>query len=85
MKKIRHLIWQLFGRPELPPRNFRLIAKINKYNNKQIYIPRYYEMANMYLNNYDLIDIAKEYNVTRERVRQCIWKAYRENEMNNGT
>lgn len=39
---------------------------------------RYVEMAAHYSLGESLEEIAKEHNVTRERVRQCIMKYYRE-------
>lgn len=81
--RIRHLIWKLFGTPDLPPRNFKLKSKYNQYT-KKFYFPRSYKMASMYRFGYNIEDVANVFNVTRERVRQCIWKAYRENEINNG-
>lgn len=84
MKSIRHLIWKLFGTPELPPRNFKLMPKINVYTGKE-YTPRYYTLTRIYNSGVEIDKIASAFNLTRERVRQCIWKAYRENEMSDGT
>ena len=72
---LKHLYWKYFGYPDLPPRTFKATFIINRYTGKP-YFPRYMRMANMYLNGYKLQDIADEYNTTRERIRQCIWKAY---------
>lgn len=78
-RKIREFIWNIFGRPECPPKDIDLKSKINPYTKKQ-YEPRYYSMVKMYINNnLSLEEIAKKHNVTRERVRQCLWKAYRDN------
>ncbi len=84
MKKIKHLMWKLFGYPDLPSRNFKLKSKINKYTGNN-YIPNYYKIASLYKEGYTLEILASIFNITRERARQCIWKAYRENEMTNGT
>jgi hypothetical protein len=70
--------WKIAGYPDLPPKIFNLEAKRNTYT-AQLYWPRYYDMAYRYLQDEPIESIANGYNVTRERVRQCIWKAYREN------
>lgn len=74
---LRDIKWKLFGRPAFPPKDFKVIAKINQYTGIP-YFPRHYDMARMYLNGIDPWHIAKRHNVTRERVRQCLWKAYQE-------
>lgn len=74
---IRHLYWRLFGYPDLPPKSFRVKPRRNPYTNN-LYFPRSYIMTNMYLNGFELQEIADHYNVTRERIRQCIWKCYKE-------
>ncbi len=75
--KLKHLFWKYFGYPDLPPRTFKATFIINQYTGKS-YFPRYMRMANMYLNGYNIQDIANEYNVTQERIRQCLWKSYRQ-------
>lgn len=84
MKSIRHLIWRIFGYPDSPPKNFKIKFSYH-FPSDKVYLKRYLQMAFLWQQNYSLEDIAKEYNVTRERVRQCIWKAYIENEMFDGT
>lgn len=75
--KLRKLYWLLLGIPDLPPKDFIVKFKINEYNGK-IYAPRSNTMAQLYVAGRSVEDIAAIYNVTRERIRQCIWKAYRE-------
>jgi DNA-directed RNA polymerase sigma subunit (sigma70/sigma32) len=43
-----------------------------------MYVPRSNNMMLGYLTGESIEDIAKEFNVTRERVRQCLWKVYNE-------
>ncbi len=75
--KFRELLWEFVGRPDVPPKVFKVKPKKNAYTNK-LYMPRHYEMAAMYLDGKSVEEIANCYNVTRERIRQCLWKAYRE-------
>jgi hypothetical protein len=75
--KVRRFFWNIFGWPDLPPRNFNVTVKHNNYTGK-FYMPNYRVMGRMYSLGHDVEFIAKEFNVTRERVRQCIWKSYRE-------
>lgn len=77
--KILNFIWKIFGYPDLPPRDFRAKPRINKYTGKELKRTRYDEMIKLYLDGSSISRIAKEFNVTRERVRQYAWKAYREN------
>lgn len=70
MKRLLTFYWQVFGYPDIPPK-FILWRAI------RIYKPRAYEMNRRYLIGCSLEEIAKQYNVTRERVRQCLWKVYR--------
>jgi hypothetical protein len=73
--KLRHAIWKLFGRPDLPPKDFKVEHRINPRTN------RFYDrcvMSQAYVNGITIERIAMQYNVTRERVRQMIWKSYRE-------
>lgn len=72
---LKHIYWKYFGYPDLPPKSFKIQPKMNQYTDK-FYFPRHYIMANMYVNGFNLKEIAEHYNVTRERVRQCIWKCY---------
>ena len=77
--KFRRLCWKLFGCPDLPPKPYSLVNKFNQFTSKG-YTPRYQRMAVMYLADLSIEVIADQYNVTRERVRQNIWKAYRDYE-----
>lgn len=72
----RHFLWRIFGWPDLPPKDFIVRNKVNQYSGKE-YQPRYDTMALLYLDGKSLLEIAEIYNVTQERVRQCLWKAYR--------
>ena len=77
--KIRRLYWRIFGQPNYPPLDFTLIDKINLYTDEPI-VPRYQRISSLYLIGIDIQSISDYYNVTRERVRQCVWKSYREHE-----
>lgn len=78
MSKLRQAYWRIFGRPDFPPRNgFVVRSKMNLYTDKP-YWPRYALMALHYVNGASVSELAQQYNVTHERVRQCLWKAYNE-------
>ena len=69
--------WKLFGMPDVPPCPINTAKKINRFSGKE-YFPRYLTMAHLYNKGWHIESIAILHNVTRERVRQCLWKAYRE-------
>lgn len=75
--KLLRLYWSIVGRPDLPPKNFIIKPRINCYTGDP-YIPRYTKYASLWLDGNTIEEIAERTNVTRERVRQCIWKAYHE-------
>jgi len=77
-KRTIRLYWTLFGWPDFPPKlkNFNE-KRVNPYSGN-LYTPRYNTIYMEYLCGLSIEVIAKRYNVTRERVRQCCWKAYRE-------
>lgn len=75
MKKLRHFYWRYFGHPDVPPQDFPLLPSINEYTGK-VYFPRFMEYNKEYRENLDIAEIAKKNNVTRERIRQCLWKSY---------
>jgi predicted DNA-binding protein YlxM (UPF0122 family) len=77
-KRLRKLWWRIFGWPDTPP-PFKIKARTNAYTGK-LYYSKADLMANKYINGLTIQEIAKFYNVTRERVRQCIWKSWRDNE-----
>lgn len=78
MIKFRRLLWKLFGTPDVPPKASGLrYFKTNLYSGED-YIPRYYLFYKQYNEGWSLESIAHFNKVTRERVRQCIWKAYNE-------
>ena len=77
--KLLKLYWKLFGRPDCPPKKFSVDLKVNQYTT-QTYYPRYRSMALEYQKGVSVEDIAEYYGVTRERVRQCLWKAYYDSE-----
>lgn len=65
---IKHLYWKYFGYPDLPPKSYSVNLKnLNR---------RYNKIALSYLLGDTLEDISKFHNLTRERIRQCIWKVY---------
>lgn len=66
-KMIRHTELNMSNKPKNP-----IAAKMPSS------FKRYIEMAASYSKGDSLEDIAKRYNVTRERIRQCIMKYYRE-------
>lgn len=75
--KLLRLYWSVFGYPDLPPKlaYFRDV-RLNPYTNRE-YIPRYNSMYVNYLHGNSVERIAASHNVTMERVRQSLWKAYR--------
>lgn len=75
MKKLRHLYWKYFGQPDTPPQDFPLLPSVNEYNLK-VYYPKYFKYSVHFRNGTSLQEIADKEKVTRERVRQCLWKAY---------
>ena len=75
MKKLRHLYWKYFGQPDVPPQDFPLLPAINEYNGNS-YFPRFLEYNKQYRENPDIAEVAEKNNVTRERIRQCLWKSY---------
>lgn len=81
--RLSSLMWKLFGQPDIPPKLKDFNPNMtNSYTGKTRKL-RYNEMYFLYLTGQGAEDIAKTYNVTRERVRQCLWKAYRESIRNN--
>lgn len=78
MKLILNLYWRIFGFPETPPKYLlKVIPRVNQYT-LDVYYPRSYAMAILYKRNLSIEDISQVAKVTRERVRQCLWKVYRE-------
>lgn len=75
MKKLIHLYWKYFNRPEIPPQDFPIIPRINTAS-FDVYVPEYLKYTIMYRNEMTLEEIAEKQNKTRERIRQCLWKAY---------
>ena len=77
-RRLRELLWRLFGWPDIPPQKcVKLVARVNQYTGFPLVLRRD-EMTSQYLAGHDIETIAEMHNVTRERVRQCLWKAYRE-------
>lgn len=73
--KLRHLFWKWFGQPDVPPQDFPILPAISEYSGR-IYFPRFLEFNKEYRQNANLEIVAKNNNVTRERIRQCLWKSY---------
>lgn len=74
--KLREILWKIFGRPDCPP-------KVKKFNPLRIrefdgapYLPRANVMYYAYTKGMSIENMSVAYNITRERVRQCLWKAY---------
>lgn len=66
--------------PEVPiPRDFTLKPQVSDYTGKPL-TPRFHEIARLYLDGKEYEEIATIYNVTRERVRQCVAKARRQSQ-----
>lgn len=64
--------------PEVPiQRDFTLKPLVSDYTGKP-WTPRSHEIAQLYLDGKEYEEIAAIYNVTRERVRQCVAKARRQ-------
>jgi DNA-binding transcriptional regulator YdaS (Cro superfamily) len=74
-KVFRTLWWKLVGTPDLPPR-FKLAPRLSIYTGKPLTL-RSQIMAEQWLAGDTVDEIATKAVVTRERVRQCIWKEYR--------
>ena len=66
--KYRRIVWSTFGYPEAPPRDFVYLG--SEFLKSQVVVLRYLKGEQIY-------SIAQDYNVTRERVRQIVWKYYR--------
>lgn len=77
-RKLRDLYWSMFGWPEYPPKDFEPKLKLVPKEAGGLIISKYYQMAYFYVNGVKPEDIAELFGVTRERVRQCLWKAYRQ-------
>lgn len=76
VRKTLKLYWKMFGYPDLPPKDFPAKIRYN-HDTGECYIPRHWYMAFLYQNGCNVWQISKYHNTTRERVRQCLWKAYR--------
>lgn len=74
-RMFRRFYWKLFGRPDVPPRDFKVMWRRNIYTGGRYY-SRACMVAGDYLAGSDIETIAKQYNVTRERVRQIVWKEF---------
>lgn len=74
--KFRHAVWRIFGHPDYPPK-FTVIRPPNLFTGGPS-TNRIYDMAEAYMAGESIPSLAERYNVTRERIRQCLWKAYRE-------
>lgn len=66
--KLRHLKWFLFGRPEYPPRVWPKAGNDISKTSKRV--------AFLYADGGCPKLIAQRFGVTRERVRQILWKEY---------
>jgi len=73
--KIRHLYWRYFGQPDVPPQDFPVLPSINQYTNKEYY-PTFLRYTSNFRMGLTIEEVSDKFNVTRERVRQCLWKAY---------
>lgn len=75
--RLRDKYWRLKFRYE----SWLMLRKVKRiFNNEVIvdnYSPRVLSMANLYSNGTSIPVIAKIFNVTNERVRQCILKFIR--------
>jgi len=78
LKKLRRLWWKITGTPDLPPR-FTITPYNSIYTGKPMKL-RSQQFAAEWLAGASIEDIATKAVVTRERVRQCIWKEYRRSE-----
>lgn len=78
--------WKLLDKPEsdLPPKDFEIVERINSLTGKLLR-PRANEMTRMWKSGKSAEEIASHFNVTRERVRQCIWKTYRSSKIKDQT
>lgn len=77
VNKLLKLKWFLFGLPDYPPRSFEVLAYKSVYNNGEPFFTRGQEVSKKYLAGAEPEQLAKELNVTRERVRQILWKDWR--------
>lgn len=80
LTKLVYLYYRWFGYPDTPP---RWLFSSEPKPKKRIYSdgyhwPRYYDMAWRYWAGNDIEIMAEKYNVTRTRVRSCLWKYLRE-------
>lgn len=75
--KLLEIYWQMFGYPELPPKDF-VVKPIERDYDGTYYMPKSYQVAEEYLSGTPVEELAEKYKITRERVRQLLWKAYKE-------
>lgn len=75
---ILNLYWSVFGYPDYPPKLKNHNPRLNSVT-RGVVVTRSYSMYRFYCSNGDIQTIADFYDVTRERVRQCLWKEYRRN------
>lgn len=73
--KIRHLYWKYFGQPDFPPQDFPISFDTSPRGDKVIF-PNYLRYTLYFRAGFSVEEISSKVNVTRERVRQCMWKAY---------
>lgn len=74
--KLRRIWWGIVGCPDYPPTDGNIATRISQYSGK-FYVPRSFYVYIRYANGESIEDIATSLNVTRERIRQILWKEYR--------
>jgi hypothetical protein len=67
--KLRHLKWFLFGKPDYPP---RIMPQLKS----PLVMSRSELIGFLFAVGGRADEIAQDFNITRERVKQILWKAY---------